>query len=79
MEEETWISFDLIILDLDNLDRPEVDFQVRILKGACTYWCVQYSPEHARMKLTHFIYLQLSIRWQIQHFTVIYGAAKNNF
>ena len=33
-----------------------------------------YSPEHARMKLTHFIYPQLTIRWQIKHFTVIYGA-----
>ena len=68
-----------IILDLNTEDRFEVDFQARIVKGACTFWCVQYSPEHARMKLTHFIYLQLTIRWQIQHFTVIYGAANNNF
>ena len=40
---------------------------------------LRYSPEHARMKLTHFIYLQLTIRWQIKHFTVMYGAANNNF
>ena len=31
------------------------------------------------MKLTHFIYLQITIRWQIKHFTVTYGAANNNF
>ena len=31
------------------------------------------------MKLTHFIYLQLTIRWQIKHCTVIYSAANNNF
>ena len=30
------------------------------------------------MKLTYFIYLQLTIRWQMKHFTVIYGAANNN-
>ena len=34
-----------------------------------------YSPEHARMKLTYFIYLQLSIRQLIKHFTVIYADA----
>ena len=68
-----------IILDLNIQNRFEVDFQVRIVKGACTFWCVKYSPEHARMKLTHFIYLQLTIHWQIKHFTVIYGAANNNF
>ena len=49
-----------IILDLNIKDRFEVDFQVRIVKGACTFWCIQYSPEHARMKLTYFIYLQLT-------------------
>ena len=66
----------LIILDLNILDRFEVDFQVKIVKSGgitCTFCCVQYSPEHAWMKLTHFIYLQLIIRWQIKHFTVIYG------
>ena len=68
-----------IILDLNIQDRFEVDFQVRIVKGACIFWCVQYSPEHARMKLTYFIYHQLTLRWQIKHFTMIYGAANNNF
>ena len=43
---------------------------------ACTFWCVHYSPEHARMKLTHFNYLQLTIHWQIKHFTVKYERCK---
>ena len=30
-----------IILDLNIKDRSEADFQVRIAKGACTFWCVQ--------------------------------------
>ena len=31
------------------------------------------------MKLTYFIYLQLTIRWLIKHFTVIYGDANKQF
>ena len=54
-----------IILDFNILDRAfEVNFQVRIVKGGAITWtfcCVQYTPEHARMKLTYFIYLQLTI------------------
>ena len=31
------------------------------------------------MKLTYFIYLQLTISWLIKHFTVIYGDAYKQF
>ena len=45
----------------------------------CTFCCVQCSPEHARMKLTYFIYLQLTICRLIKHFTVIYADANKQF
>ena len=61
-------EYHLITLDLNILDRFEVDFHVSIVKVGeftCTFCCVQYSSEHARMEMTHFIYLQLTICWQI--------------
>ena len=38
-----------------------------------------YSPEYARMKLTYFIYLQLTIHRLIKHFTVIYADANKQY
>ena len=46
--------------------------------GKCVFGGLQ--PDiHARRKLIYFIYLQLTIRWLIKHFTVIYADANKQF